>query len=181
MDRPERAPNIVPRGGVRLSEAFEIFYRSITPIGGISRIAASNGTNNPVICNQTIWVKTPMQLQSSRPIVPRTCSDGLSSKEICEHTSTTLERVSISNSTDRGGESPGSKSALTATIATPKCPAPNPRSMVFFNLFFCSVRNLNSGCPKRWKVPVQLSQARLNLSTRTAALSWRREHFRWKM
>jgi excisionase family DNA binding protein len=31
MDRPERAPNIVPRGGVRLSEAFEIFYRSITP------------------------------------------------------------------------------------------------------------------------------------------------------
>jgi excisionase family DNA binding protein len=31
VDKPERAPNIVPRGAVRLSEAFETLYRHLTP------------------------------------------------------------------------------------------------------------------------------------------------------
>jgi excisionase family DNA binding protein len=31
MDKSEKAPNIVPKGAIRLSEAFEVFYRSKTP------------------------------------------------------------------------------------------------------------------------------------------------------
>jgi hypothetical protein len=31
MDTPQKAPNIVPRGAIRLSEAFETLYRHLTP------------------------------------------------------------------------------------------------------------------------------------------------------